>query len=158
MQFYLHLTRTMTLHSCLTCFLCDKTLLNHYYKLNVSFHIVSSFRTSVLDACSNGTPIMQRGHQCSWTLTPANRMQVSILQFDNCNRKYPGPCQGLNLPRPRSLRRMGEQIRCQHILVSRFNCTPHGDLVLLLPPPIIDTTSILNYGQYVTRALLYDRS
>ena len=27
------------------------------------------------------------GHQCSWTLTPANSMQVSIMQFDNCNRK-----------------------------------------------------------------------
>ena len=30
------------------------------------------------------------GHQCSWTLTPANSMQVSIMQFDNCNRKKPG--------------------------------------------------------------------
>ena len=27
------------------------------------------------------------GHQCSWTLAPANSMQVSIMQFDNCNRK-----------------------------------------------------------------------
>ena len=27
------------------------------------------------------------GHQCSWILTPANSMQVSIMQFDNCNRK-----------------------------------------------------------------------
>ena len=27
------------------------------------------------------------GQQCSWTLTPANSMQVSIMQFDNCNRK-----------------------------------------------------------------------
>ena len=27
------------------------------------------------------------GHQCSWTLTPTNSMQVSIVQFDNCNRK-----------------------------------------------------------------------
>ena len=27
------------------------------------------------------------GHQCSWTLTPANSMQASIMQFDNCNRK-----------------------------------------------------------------------
>ena len=30
------------------------------------------------------------GHQYSWTLTPANSMQVSIMQPDNCNRKYPG--------------------------------------------------------------------
>ena len=27
------------------------------------------------------------GHQYSWTLTPANSMQVSIMQSDNCNRK-----------------------------------------------------------------------
>ena len=27
------------------------------------------------------------GHQCSWTLTPANSMQVSIMQFDKSNRK-----------------------------------------------------------------------
>ena len=27
------------------------------------------------------------GRQCSWTLTLANSMQVSIMQFDNCNRK-----------------------------------------------------------------------
>ena len=27
------------------------------------------------------------GHQCSWTLTPANSMQVSIMQSENCNRK-----------------------------------------------------------------------
>ena len=27
------------------------------------------------------------GHQCSWTLTPVNSMQVSIMQSDNCNRK-----------------------------------------------------------------------
>ena len=27
------------------------------------------------------------GHQCSWTLTPANSMQVSIMQFDNFNKK-----------------------------------------------------------------------
>ena len=31
----------------------------------------------------------------------------------------------------------GEQIRCQHILVSCFTCTPHGDLVWLLSPPVI---------------------
>ena len=56
---------------------------------------------------------------------PVNSMQVSIMQFDNFNRKYPGSKQGLNLPRPRSLGWMGEQIRRQHILVSRFTCTPH---------------------------------
>ena len=50
------------------------------------------------------------GHQCSWTLTPANSMQVSIIQFDNCNRKYPSPKRGLILPHPRSLGWMGEQI------------------------------------------------
>ena len=27
------------------------------------------------------------GHQCSWTLTPANSIQVSIIQSDNCNWK-----------------------------------------------------------------------
>ena len=32
--------------------------------------------------------------------------------------------QVLNLPCPRSLGWMGEQIRCQHILVSSFACTP----------------------------------
>ena len=41
------------------------------------------------------------GHQCSWT--PANSMQVSNMQTDDCNRKYPGQRQGLNLLRPRSL-------------------------------------------------------
>ena len=30
---------------------------------------------------------------------------------------------------------MGEQISCQHILISCFNCTPHGNLVQLMPPP-----------------------
>ena len=28
-------------------------------------------------------------HQCSWTLTPANSMQVSIMQFDDRNRMQP---------------------------------------------------------------------
>ena len=37
----------------------------------------------------------------------------------------------------RSLGWMGEQIRCQHILVSCFTCTPHGDLVWLLSHQII---------------------
>ena len=32
---------------------------------------------------------------------------------------------------------VGGAIRCQHISVSRFTCTHHGDLVLLLVPPII---------------------
>ena len=27
------------------------------------------------------------GHQCSWTLTPANIMQISIMQSDDGNRK-----------------------------------------------------------------------
>ena len=26
-------------------------------------------------------------HQCSWTLTPSNSMQVSIMQSDDRNRK-----------------------------------------------------------------------
>ena len=34
------------------------------------------------------------GRQCSWTLTPANSMQVSSMQFDNCNRKQAGVKQG----------------------------------------------------------------
>ena len=45
--------------------------------------------------------------------------------------------QGLNLPCPRSLGWTGEQIKCQHILVSRFTFTPHGDLVWLLLPSVI---------------------
>ena len=35
--------------------------------------------------------------QCSWTLIPANSMQVSKMQSDGCNRKQPGLRQGLNL-------------------------------------------------------------
>ena len=35
--------------------------------------------------------------ECSWTLTPANSMQVSKMQSDGCNRKQPGLRQGLNL-------------------------------------------------------------
>ena len=40
------------------------------------------------------------GHQCSWTLTPANTEQVSIMQSV---RTWLGLRRGLNLPRPRSL-------------------------------------------------------
>ena len=47
------------------------------------------------------------GHQCSWTLTPANSMQVSNMQSDDSNRKESSPMQGLNLPCPRSLGWMG---------------------------------------------------
>ena len=60
------------------------------------------------------------GQQCSWTLTPANSMQDSIMQSDDRNRKKLGLRQAFNLPRLRSLGWMGEQIRCQHILVSHF--------------------------------------
>ena len=56
------------------------------------------------------------GHQCSWTLTPAKNMQVSVIQYDDHNRKVPGLSQGLNLPCLRILGWMGEQIRCQHIV------------------------------------------
>ena len=35
-------------------------------------------------------------YQCSMTLTPANRMQVSIMQSDDHNWKHPGLRQGLN--------------------------------------------------------------
>ena len=76
------------------------------------------------------------GQQCSWTLTPANSMQDSIMQSDDRNRKKLGLRQAFNLPRLRSLGWMGEQIRCQHILVSCFTCTHHGDLVWLLSPPL----------------------
>ena len=36
------------------------------------------------------------GCQCSWTLTPANSMQVSNMQSNDCNRKEPDLRQGLN--------------------------------------------------------------
>ena len=45
----------------------------------------------------------QWGHQCSWTLTTVNSMQVSIMQPDDCNRKHKGLSQGLNQPCPKSL-------------------------------------------------------
>ena len=32
-------------------------------------------------------PLSHWGHQCLWTLTPANSMQVSIMQFDDSNMK-----------------------------------------------------------------------
>ena len=41
------------------------------------------------------------GHQCSWTLTPVNSMQVSNMQSDNCNIKKTGTRHGLNLLCPR---------------------------------------------------------
>ena len=40
---------------------------------------------------------------------------------------------------------MGKEIRCQHILVSHFTCTPHGDLVWLLSPPFVETDVIFIY-------------
>ena len=43
-------------------------------------------------------------HQHSCTLTPANSMQVPNMLSDDCNRRYPGLRQGLNLLCPRSQR------------------------------------------------------
>ena len=40
-------------------------------------------------------------------LNPANSMQVSIIQSDKHNRKYPDLRQGVNLPHLRSLGWMG---------------------------------------------------
>ena len=47
-------------------------------------------------------------------------MQVSIMRSDNRNRKYAGLSQGVNLPSPRSLGWMGEQIRCHNSIGSFF--------------------------------------
>ena len=69
-------------------------------------------------------------HECSWTLTSANRMQVSNIQSYDHNRKQPGLRQGLKVLCLRSQRWTGGGvIMCQHILVSCFTCTPHGDIV-----------------------------
>ena len=35
------------------------------------------------------------GHQCSWTLTPASSMPITIIQSDDCNQAYIRQC--LNL-------------------------------------------------------------
>ena len=42
------------------------------------------------------------GHQNSWTLTPANSMQVPNMRSYNHNRKLPSLRQGLNILCPRS--------------------------------------------------------
>ena len=49
---------------------------------------------------------------------------------------------------PRSLGWVRYDIMCQHILVSHFTCTPHGDLVWLLSPPIIAlvASSVTRFG------------
>ena len=57
------------------------------------------------------------GHQCPWTLTPANSMQVP----NNCIRNW--KCVA------REVLGAWGTIRGQNILVSCFTRTPHGDLV-----------------------------
>ena len=73
-------------------------------------------------------------HQCSCSLTPANRIQTSITQSCNHNRIEPGPRQGLNFAQEVWVD--WGAIRCQQILVRQFTCTLHGDLVWLISTPI----------------------
>ena len=61
------------------------------------------------------------GHQCSWTLIPANSMQASNEQSNDCNRKYSGLMQGLNLLRPISL---GKTLDfCKRIFKEVISCS-----------------------------------
>ena len=78
----------------------------HHLKLSSNWHSKHHYFLYNPHSHPNG---FYQGHQCSWTLTPANTIQVSIMQFDNCNRKYPCLWQDLNLICPRSLVWMGAQ-------------------------------------------------
>ena len=98
---------------------------------------------------------LKEGHLCSWTFTQTNSMDVS-----NMHSHLTRPKARFKPTLPKKSEVYGILIRCQHILVCRFTSITHGDLVLLLSPPIIakslssldvDAKRVLQWNEWVSR-------
>ena len=78
---------------------------------------------------TTSTPTQLAFIRNTFALTSAKSMQISNMQSYNQSKKLPGLRQGLSLLCPRGLEVDEGAIRCQHISVSKFTCSRHGELV-----------------------------